>query len=151
MVRSATSINPLGIHDEYVTLPAHMAYWSARHADAVELRLKAEANAEQIEAVLYVSIKKQSTWDGLKMTEKLADSFVKMDRKWREAQDAVAEARGNEKRLAAIVAACEAKANMLVSLGATIRKEMEGLPQLRKDMGTRRAMSENGQHINNDE
>lgn len=151
MVASATKINPLAIHDEYIMLPAHMAYWAARHADAVEARLRAEAEADQAEAARYVYMKQQTHLDGIKLTEKLADSLVRASPEWRDSQLRVAEARGNERRLAAIVEACKAKADMLVSLGATIRKEMEGLPQLRRDLQNRRAMIENGQLGNNDD
>lgn len=108
---------------EYSELPSHIAYWSlelVRNKHQLEL---ARAELERYEASLYMKCRKEKSKE--KLTESTIRSIILMDDKWQELNKQVTQIEYITLLLQSFVKALEKKADMLISLGATKRKEAE--------------------------
>lgn len=124
-------IEPLAINEEYVELPAMLAYWNARYADALRNHLKSKLNVERTEARLRIECREMLATEG-KVTESMVEAAVIKHPDMEIARLEAIEAEVEKVRLGGAAEAVRAKKDMLVSLGATMRAEMEGDPSLRK-------------------
>lgn len=138
LLHDATHIDEINIHDEYVKLPGQLAYWTSQASSAYELRLQAELRLETTEAQCFLDHRHAASTaapaEGKKQ-ERVTDSYVqsciRRDPRWIAAQSELNKALANESRLKGIVKAVETKRDMLVSLGASIRAEINGNPVIR--------------------
>lgn len=147
-------IHPELLSEEFVSIPAHLAYWGERHARALRqvLALETEvarAKDEQKEkrAQLYVQLYDERAEKGEKTSEKVMENLVDAHEDVRLAREAVMLARqrldsaeAEKARLWSVCDAIRTKKDMLVSLGAHVRAEMSHDPMLREHSATRRAL-----------
>lgn len=132
------TIEPLAIQEEYIRLPADMSYWNARYADAVRGHLLAKHELERVEAQQQLEQREKLAAEGKKPTEAMVSSAVLMSDEYNKAKLASIEAEVAKTRAAGRVDDLHSKREMLISMGAHIRKEMDGDPVLREQMkGTR--------------
>lgn len=138
LLYDATHIDEINIHDEYVKLPGQLAYWVAQAATAYEGRLAAELRLETTEATCYLDHRHAATLVTVpegKKPERVTDTFlqssIRKDPRWQSAQSELNRALSNEARIKGVVKAVETKRDMLVSLGAQIRSEVNGNPTIR--------------------
>lgn len=130
------------IQEEYACAAPAVAYWGAQYAAAAQEALEAETRRKQTKARLFIEKKKGLEALESKVTEKLIESHVDMDPAM---QVAIAEehrTEGNRLKMLAFFEAVKTKREMLISLGATQRKEMEGDPVIRQRAAQRRAQRE---------
>lgn len=137
-VRECTDIFPEAIQEEYVRLPSDLAYWNKQYAEAQRVELKAKARAKRARADAQLRIRQEAADDGRKMTDKIAEAETEIDADVAEAEDFYADAVADRSRLYGVVDAVRAKKDMLVSLGAHVRAELEGDPSLRAEARNRR-------------
>lgn len=128
-----TQIVPEAIHEEYVRLPADLAFWNARYADAQQAYLDSKAELDILERELYMVVREDLEASGGKVTEKMVDSAMALSEVWKDARRALAKAEGEKHRLFGKLDAVRAKRDMLISLGAHLRAEMQGDPRLRDE------------------
>lgn len=128
----STKIDPLDMKSEYIKLPAHLAHWNARLADATENELTADLAFDRTESHLYLELREQLVAEGQKATEAMVTHRVQTDQRWVDAKMRLIEAEVELVRVKGVVTAIHAKREMLVSLGAHVRKEMEHDPTLRQ-------------------
>lgn len=147
-------IHPELLQEEYVNIPAHLAYWGERHARALRqvLALETElarAKDEQKErrAMLWVQLYDERAEKGEKTSEKVMENMVDAHEDMRLAREGVLLARqkldGAEAEKARLWSVCDAlrtKKDMLVSLGAHVRAEMAHDPMIREHSATRREL-----------
>jgi hypothetical protein len=127
LIRSATQIEPIAINEEFVRLPGDLAYWNGVYADAVRNLLDAQRLSDAGEARIREGYRAKVTE---KVTEKYLDSCVAMDADFAKLREAEDDAEANKARAAGIVDAIRAKREMLVSLGAHMRAEMQPGPTI---------------------
>lgn len=126
-------IDPLQLNDEYIRLPADLAHWNARLAEATEAQLEAELVFERTEAKLFIGWREQLAMEaGAKVTESTVKERVHDDPRYADARMKMIEAEVALKRVRGVVDAIGAKKEMLISLGAHVRKEMDGSPAVRQ-------------------
>lgn len=131
----ATKIDPLQLQDEFVRAPSDVAYWNDRYADAIAEYLVTKIERERIVGMLMTDagladelelrLEKKPTVDQLK-------AYVNTKEEYLEARGREARADAEQKRMRGVVEALSTKRDMLISLGAHIRLEMQQDPLLRR-------------------
>jgi hypothetical protein len=127
------SPDPVLIRDEYIRLPAQIAYRTALLAQAAERRMYAEVQLGKVEADAYRRWRARLAGDG-RVTEGAIKHAVNEDEQYLSALLDLNDALVVEMKAKGICEALRAKRDMLVSLGAQIRVEMAGLPALREQV-----------------
>ena len=125
-------LDPLLIKGQYMRLPALYAYHNGRYADALEAHLRAELERKRTEARLAIQIRKTAQLTGSKATESAIREAIDNSDEWAEVcmaeidtQVALARERGEVERL-------RIQKDMLVSLGAHVRQELDANPFARE-------------------
>lgn len=127
---SACSIDPNDLQSEYIQLPADMAYWNERYAIAYRNVQQVKIKMEELEALIYLQYREELTESGVKYTEALLDAKVKADPRYVAIRQSYVDADVERIRHNGAVGAIDAKKEMLISLGATQRKELATLTGL---------------------
>jgi hypothetical protein len=135
-VEAATHVNPLDLERQFAEHSGHLSHWNARLALAGDAQSLAEAELERIQGRLYLFWREVMYIDGEKVTEALIDANVKQDPKYLDARLALIDAERDYQRTRGVVRAIEEKGRMLVALGAHIRAEMMGDPNVRAEQRT---------------
>ena len=125
------SIDPLAISEEFCETPATLAYWNAQYAEAVGPHLRAKANVERVYAETYRKVREEYADRGLKATETMVNTSVETDSDYALAREQLISAEVEKIKLRGRVEAITTKRDMLISLGAHIRAEMDD-PIIRK-------------------
>jgi hypothetical protein len=131
---TTVSIEPLALEEEFIKMPADLAYWNERYAEAVRGFLTAKIGRERIEARLHIEIRETLAAKGDKKGPTIADieAGVSTHPEMIAARDAEIMAEVEKVRLAGVIDAVRAKRDMLVQLGARARIELENDPVIRE-------------------
>lgn len=128
-IKSATAIEPIALNEEFVRLPSDLAYWNSVYADALGDLLRAERTLEEGEARAREEHRAAVPEDE-KVTEKALDARVALDPRYMKLREAVDDAAVAKARASGVVDAIRAKREMVVSLGAQLRAEMQPAPSI---------------------
>ena len=131
--RQAVSIDAVLIRQEYIDLPAHLAWWNTKYAAAFEDDLTAKLELETCEARLRIEWRERLREDPTvsKPTEAMIAERVSDDQRYITARLTYIDAESKKARCRGVVDAIQAKRDMLTSLGAHIREELRSNPALR--------------------
>ena len=144
-VKECTSILPAEqIEDEFRRVSADLAYWNNKFADALREHLRAKATEKQVRASVYLEIRSGAAEKGEKLTEAMTDAKVETHEDVRDAVDRCIHAEASKARMYGMVDAVRSKKDMLVSIGAQVRAEMQGDPMLRKEAREHRQLGDEG-------
>lgn len=117
------SADPAQLQLLFVTFPATLAHWNSRQADAYETASLLKAELEREEARLSMLWREMLIAQGEKPTKDFVDNKVRVDPSYTKARVAWIEADAYRIRVQGVVDALHAKHDMLISVGANIRKE----------------------------
>ena len=131
-VQQAVQVDVDTLDEHFKMLPAGIAHWNERYANARGRQLRAEARRKRTYAELFLEIKKTPLENSKYPSEVVADLQVKIDPRYVEAQEAEIEAEVACVRLYGVVEALRAKRDALVSFGANVRAERSGEPLIRE-------------------
>lgn len=136
-------IDPTDLQDAFCSVPAELAYWSHKYALAYRAAATAKANEKQVRGAYREVAREQVIAIRGKATE--ADVAAKLESidEVREASDATIEAEYEKTRLFGIVDAVRTKKEMLISVGAQVRAEMDHDPTIRAHHRNSRLSAEN--------
>lgn len=124
-LRTVVSIDDEDMVGEYSTVAHHLALWGTRYAAAQEAFLRAKLGRDHLEGRLRLTLRvEQEELTGKRVTEATLDALIKADERFVAAKVTEIEAEAESLRVRGILQALRAKADMLVSLGATQRTEM---------------------------
>ena len=126
------TITPEAIQEEFIRVPADLAYWGELHAQAVKVHLTAKMEVERMAAKLAMEYRERMSVEGKKTTEATVEAAVLLDSAYHEARLAAIEAEATRASLRSRFDAVAAKRDMVQSLGAQIRVEMERDPIVRE-------------------
>jgi hypothetical protein len=144
--RAAVIINEHDLTGEYIRLPALMARYGARLSLAIQDYQEAELAFDRVEAGVSLEwrhtlgIAREGTARGGKATESSVQDHVRNDQRWVDAKMGMIEADAKRHRARELCTALAAKREMLVSLGAHIRKEMDLDPTTRRTVANHNAV-----------
>jgi hypothetical protein len=122
--RKAVEIIPEAIREEFVRVPADLAYWGRKYADAVKAALVAEHDRKVTYAEERLRVRALAQAGNVKLTEADVEATVERSPPCRAAKLAEIEAEAGKVGARVALDAVSAKRDMVMSLGAHIRAEM---------------------------
>lgn len=146
-------IEPTALEEEFVRLPADLAYWNARLAGAHRRMLETKLGLERISSRLHLECREKLLADAASKSGEAKikaptvsdiEAAVSACPEMHAAQDAALTAEAEKVYIAGVVDAVRTKRDMIISLGAHIRAEMQGDPTLREQSLTMRRAREEG-------
>lgn len=120
----SVNTDPLQLDDEFVRLPADLAYWHYKSSEALKRFQTAKLDTKRLEARLSIEMREQQIAEGKKPTESTVSSAVEMSEEMYEARCALVSLEATYERLRGIVDAVRVKKDMVVALGNQIRAEL---------------------------
>jgi len=150
-LKDCVRIEPLALEEEFVRMPADLAYWNERYAKAVRAHLigkievdRARAWARQALRIKLTNPENAHMLGGGKVTEALLESFIALDPTVKEVETNEIEAESKKIRLHGIIEAIRTKRDMLISLGANMRAEMQNDPMIKNEQREAREQRKQG-------
>lgn len=140
--QQCVTIEPLQVQEEYVRVPSDLAHWNGKWTDAIDEDTKAAAERKELKATITLEIRwakenqleytsaDKRTWPVKALTEAVVDSIIQLDPRYLVTLDRERLADVEKTRIAGVIEAIRAKKEMLISLGAHQRLEMERDPQV---------------------
>jgi hypothetical protein len=125
-LKESIKIEPLAIQEEFVRMPADLAYWNGRYATALKAHLLAKLRLDETKSKLFMLHRERLLAAGARATEAQIEAAVETDPEYHQVRLAIIDAEVERSRARGIVEAVTTKRDMLVSLGSHIRTEMEG-------------------------
>ena len=140
-LKSCVTIDRQDFDQEFTRLPADLAYWNEKYAQSLHHYLNSKIDADRVYASLIIEhrermrgidpdARKGPTVDAVK-------AAVEDDVRWEKAQEILVASEVRKVRVRGIVEAVMAKKDMLQSLGAKLRAEMQD-PIVRAEVSARR-------------
>lgn len=126
-VKSAVTIEPMALEEEFVRLPADIASFNEQFAEALEEFLRAKRNEERTYARLYMSEREGAE---KKTTEAMVRHTVELHPDYEAATLRRIMAEVEKARLRGVLDALSAKRDSLISVGAQIRDERRHGPTI---------------------
>lgn len=130
-LRESVSIDETNLNAEYIRIPTDLAYWSAQYALAVRRFHTAKLEADRVTARARIDARLNLETMHTRVTESMVEAAVEKDGQVFAMATAAIEAEAEKLRLQGVVDAVRAKRDMVISLGATQRQEMQADPTLR--------------------
>jgi len=145
-MRACVAIDPTRVQDEFVRIPADLAFWSARSDDAMDAYLRAKDALEKAEATAELAIRTTAANVGEKVTESVVRARVLVHPLYRDAIEKEITAETAKNRMRSIVAVIMTKKEMLISVGAHVRAEMQAHPAIRDQVAASSAYGKGGRN-----
>lgn len=139
-LRQCVKINPEDIQGEFVRIPSDLAYWNAQYAATMRRHLFSKIDTKVLRARLEPIIRAALIEAGAKLTEGMVKAAVDSDDRVIEAEHMEAEADVAKNECYGYLDSIRSKKDMLISLGAQLRAEMEGDPLIREQVRSRKVM-----------
>ena len=133
-LEECTKIEPMALQEEFVRVPADLAFWNGKYANVYQHWLEMKLAREICFAKLWQHHQTQlliNTPKG-KATISEVEAAVFQDAEYIDAKVKEITAEGEKVRLYGIMDSLRSKRDMLISLGAHQRAEMGNDPMLRK-------------------
>lgn len=128
-----TAIDEFAIQAEYMRLPGDYAYWNSRYSEVYRYHLRSKLDLTQLVARLTKEYRArlEAGRSSGRVTIGEVEAEVEADSEYLDAKIVEIEADAEAKRLAGVLEALRTKREMLISLGAHIRAEMNRDPMIR--------------------
>jgi hypothetical protein len=125
------NINDLDLDREMRQVSADLVYWNHRFGDAVKAALNTKLQAKMASAQAWQdALAFLVNSNASKTSEKAIEARANLDPVWVKAKEKEADAEADQARLRGICDAVAGKRDMLRSLAAKLRKEMETDPSV---------------------
>jgi hypothetical protein len=141
-LKDSVDIEPTQLQEEYVRVPADIAYWNERYSQALRAHLLAKLELDRVYAILQIEKREVLSVAGGKVTEAIVSAAIEVDAKYQVARLATIDTEVEVSRLKGVSYAVSAKREMIVSLGAHLRIELQNDPIIREHYRAKRAESE---------
>jgi hypothetical protein len=140
-LRECLALDDFALDEEFIRMPADMAYWTALYAEAMRAWMLAKFEHERNAARLHHRTKAANDLGGQAKKATVGDleALVLMDPDYEVTYLALVDAEVEKVRLRGVVDAIATKKDMLQSLGAKLRAEMGGDPMIRAEHKERRS------------
>lgn len=125
------SIDPLRLQEAFANIPAELAYWNEQYAEALRKQLHAKIEKDRLSAQIFFEKRVELKESDIRPTEAVLKAAVESDARYNVARSEEADAHAEAIRLKGVAEAVRTKRDMLVSLGAHVRAEMDGDPHIK--------------------
>ena len=130
-IEDVFDIDPLDLQDAFIKVPAELAYWSGQYAKAYRKAAAAKASEKQIIGAYREVARERVLAKRGKSTEADVAAELEGIDEVQEAREESIESDYNKVHLYGIVDAIRTKKDMLISVGAHVRAEMDHDPTIR--------------------
>jgi hypothetical protein len=130
----AVFITPEQIQEEFARCPGDLAYWNAQYAEASKQAALARHRVKKLSKQLWLKYTTELRAQGGKVTDPLIEAHVENDPDLIEAELNAIEWEAEKVLQFGNVDSVRTKREMLISLGATLRTEMQHDPVVRSGM-----------------
>jgi len=138
------------INEVLKTQPERFAFWSQMEFLARMIAEKWKMELERTEAQVYLQFREEASLNGEKITEKTLEAKMRLSPEIDSVRQRYLQAKLQYERLRAVAEAFRQRKDMIMSLAANLREEMDSSLSLREkkfvDERLRRAVSENNEH-----
>ena len=124
-------VDPIVIQEEFARVAPDLAYWSAKFAEAHKTYLEAKILRDNVRGAKWFIVKNDLLATRGKCSNPDVEAALDTDEDMNEALASLVEAEYERERLKGVLEAVRAKKDMLISMGAMIRAEMQGDPVIR--------------------
>ncbi len=131
-------IEPTLIQEEYVRVPRDLAYWNQRYVNAFQEYQFQKIATNRTRMMLTIRHREALLQSGVKVTESQVEAKVSTDTEMEDAEVALVYAEVEREKMRGVLDAVRAKKDMLVSIGAHIRAELQGDPSVRNQSAAAR-------------
>jgi hypothetical protein len=131
-VKDSTNIEEAALNSHFIRLSADLAYYNQIYSDVLDLLRSCERGLEFGEADIRTEYRAGTQPNGRPASEGYIDDCVKSDHRYKKMREECDHAEVLKSRVAGIVDAIRAKKDMLVTLAANQRAELEGDPAVRR-------------------
>lgn len=125
-------IDDLALDEEFIRFSRDLAYWNAKYSRAIKRHLLLQHRFEKTRARLWLETKNSAIAEGNKLTVDDLKCEVVLREEYEEAFLKMVDADVTRQKLKRDVDNLMGKKDMLQSLGAKLRTEMEGDPSVRR-------------------
>jgi hypothetical protein len=137
-------IESFALEEEFIRLPADLAYWNDQYSQAYKRYLQAKTSLESLVANLSMLCRDQLTAQAKgRVTVAEVEQLLLTTDQYQQAKQIEIDAECEKVRLYGVLDALRTKKDMLVSLGAHIRAEMGNDPSIRKQSYIEREVAAN--------
>jgi hypothetical protein len=137
-LKDSVDIEPTALQEEYVRVPADIAYWNERYSVALRAHLMAKMALDRIYAGLQIETREKLALEGGKVTESTVSANIELNTAYQAARLELVTAEVEAARIKGVSYAVIAKREMIVSLGAHLRIELQHDPIIREAMRAKR-------------
>ncbi len=131
ILHESVSIDRTDLNGEYCRVAADLAYWGEKQAQSERAEAEAKFELERVDAKTSKLVRKNlELTETKRVTEKMIEAEVLLSPAYGTARTGVIEAGEIHRKCRSIVDAVKSKRDMLVSLGAHKRAEMQADPQI---------------------
>jgi hypothetical protein len=138
----AVEIDDMALDEEIMEAPGDLAYWNASYTKALREYLIEKHEFSITHAKVRMKIRAEKADATPKLTNDDVNALIALDEEHQTAELKFIEAEAEKERLKKFAEAVAAKKDMVQSLGAKLRSELEGDPNIRKQHRGRREYRE---------
>ncbi len=131
MMLGAVMIEDMALDEEFLRLPSDLAYWNAQYTSANKTYLLEKHECRVTEARIRLIIREETLKDKPRPTGDDLKAMVYEDEEYQDAHKKYVLAEADKERLKKFAEAVAAKKDMLQSIGAKLRVELENDPVVR--------------------
>jgi len=123
-LKQSVDILPEAIREEFVRVPADLAYWGEKYAEAVKAHLLAAHHTKRMRAQLSIQVRELAHAKDQKLTVDQVEAWVEQAPDYQSMRLQEIEAEAAKVSARCRLDAVSAKKDMVVSLGSHMRAEM---------------------------
>jgi len=134
-LRECVRIESSTLEEEFIRLPGDLAYWNHQYSRAYQTYLMAKNDLERVAASCSIIIRTQLGIENKgKVTISEVEQQLVMSADYQRAKGAEIVAEAEKVRLYGVLDALLSKRDMLISLGAHMRQEMQNDPTIKRGL-----------------
>lgn len=147
-LRECVRIEPMALEEEFVRVPSDLAYWNEEYSKIYQFWLERKMIREQVQAMVQTECRErlEATKKGGKPTVGEVENEMLLDTRYQQAKSKEIQAESEKVRLAGVLDALRSKRDMLISLGAHMRAEMQNDPMIRRTAAVDREVRNAQEH-----
>lgn len=143
-LKDSTLIEPMALEEEFVRLPSDLSFWNQRYADVYRYWLERKMVLAQVVAEVSQEQRERLEMEagGKRVLVGEVENALMLSKEYQQAKIKEIEAEAEKVRLWGVLDAIRSKRDMLISLGAHMRAEMQNDPMIRRQAQLEREVRE---------
>jgi hypothetical protein len=141
-LKDSVDVEPTLLQEEFIRLPADVAYWNERYAGKLKAHLATKVEVDHLHARLYIEIRETMEAEGKKATESAVEAKIETSPVYHQMRLTLVGLEAEVAHLKGVLEAVRTKREMVISLGAQLRQELQHDPVIRDQLRAKRLEQE---------